>query len=125
MGVPGALAIHEVYSEAMRSLMFIMAVLACFAGLALILPCRGAHRVLRFAKRTELEEVRSQIAEARRTCEHTQLPGLLAWEARIEGASEWPIDAAALGRTGLFVLLPLASWVGSALVERLVDLSLG
>jgi hypothetical protein len=92
---------------------------------ALILPCRGAHRVLRSAKRAELEEVRRQIAEVRRTREDTRLPGLLAWETRIEGLSEWPIDATAFRRIGLLLLLPLASWVGSALVERLVDASLG
>ena len=53
-----------------------------------------------------------------------RLPGLLAWEGRVEAVSEWPIDAATLRRPGIFVLLPLGSWIGGALVERLVDAAL-
>ena len=111
--------------EVVRGLFLMLLVLAGFAGIALILPCRGAHRVLRSAKRAELQTVRGQISEARRTRDDVRLTGLLAWEARIEGVSEWPIDAAALGRTGLFVLLPVASWIASALVERVIDASIG
>ena len=125
IGVPSLLVAPEAIADTARTGLLMLFVLASFAVVALVLPCRGVHRALRSAKRTELEEVRSQIAEARRTREDTRLPGLLAWEARIEGLSEWPIDAAALGRTGLFLLLPLASWVGSALVERLVNASIG
>ncbi len=111
--------------ETLQSAAMLVLGLAAFAGILLVLPCRGAHRVLRSAKRKELEAVRSQIGEARRIREDARLPGLLAWEARLEGLSEWPIDAAALGRTGLLVLLPVASWVASAIVARLVDASMG
>jgi hypothetical protein len=125
ISIPVGMVPPEVLAEVMRSLLVMVFALAALALVALILPCRGAHRVLRAAKRAELREVRSQIAEARRTREDTRLPGLLAWEARIEGLSEWPIDATALRRTGLFLMLPVASWVGSAFVERLVDASIG
>jgi hypothetical protein len=50
-----------------------------------------------------------------------RLPGLLAFEARIEAAREWPFDAATLRRFGIVLLLPLVSWLGGALVERGVD----
>lgn len=95
-----------------------------FALLALFLPTRGAHRVLSEAKRIELVRVRREIADARRDRADDRLPGLLAWEGRIERVSEWPVDAASLRRLGIFVLLPLGSWVGAALVERLVDAAL-
>jgi hypothetical protein len=49
------------------------------------------------------------------------LPGLLAWESRVERVPEWPIDAGALRRIALYLLIPLGSWMGGALVERLVD----
>lgn len=126
IGIPFALSFPEGSGQDVaRTILFLLLALASLGGIALILPCRGAHRVLRRAKRVELEAVRIQIAEARRTREDAHLPGLLAWETRIEGVSEWPIDAAVLGRTGVFVLLPIASWVASAFVERLVDALLG
>jgi hypothetical protein len=125
LSMPVMLAPPAALSETMPIFLVMMLVLVSFSAVALILPCRGAHRVLRAAKRSELEEVRRQIAEARRAREDTRLPGLVAWEARIEGLSEWPIDATALRRTGLFLLLPVASWVASALVERLVDATIG
>lgn len=125
LAMPVLLEMPKVFDEEGRSLAVMVLILAAFSAVALILPCLGAHRVLRSAKRRELVAVRGQIAEARHAREDTRLPGLLAWEARIEGLSEWPIDARALRRTGLFLLLPLASWIGSALVERLVDASLG
>ena len=53
-----------------------------------------------------------------------ELPALLAWEARIEAVREWPFDTLTLVRFSLFVLIPLASWLGGAVVERLLDLAL-
>ena len=52
------------------------------------------------------------------------LPALLAWEARIESVREWPFDTPALVRFALFLLIPLGSWLGGAMVERVVDLVL-
>ncbi len=111
--------------ELLRSAALLLLGLACFAAILLLLPCRGAHRVLRSAKQTELETVRGQIGEARRMREDDRLPGLLAWEARVESLSPSPIDAAALGRTGLLLLLPIGSWIGSAIVARFVDATMG
>jgi hypothetical protein len=125
LAIPSLLYAPEwIGEDLVRSGVFLIMGMACFAGIFLIVPCLGAHRVLRSAKRTGLETVRSQIGETRRTREDARLPGLLAWETRIEGLSEWPIDAAALGRTGMFVLLPAASWVASAIVARFVDASM-
>ena len=35
--------------------------------------------------------------------------------------SKWPFAAATLRRFGIVLLLPLISWLGGALVERVVD----
>ena len=48
----------------------------------------------------------------------------LAWEARIESVREWPFDTPTLVRFALFLLIPLGSWLGGAVVERVVDLVL-
>ena len=47
-----------------------------------------------------------------------------AWREQIERAREWPLDAAILRRFGLYLLIPVVSWVGGALVERIVDSAL-
>jgi hypothetical protein len=87
------------------------------------------HERLREAKRGELRWVRDEIAQARVAlgrpgasgADVAALPALLAWEARVERMREWPLDATTWRRFGLFLAVPLASWLGAALVERLVD----
>lgn len=48
----------------------------------------------------------------------SDLPGLLAYEARIENVSEWPFDTPTLLRFGMLMIIALGSWVGGAIVER-------
>ncbi|MGH0033822.1 MAG: hypothetical protein ACQGVK_02200 [Myxococcota bacterium] len=94
------------------------------------IPVRGVHANLRAAKRTELDRVRGEIRRDREAvaalgpdsaAAARRLPGLLAFEARVESAREWPFDASTLRRFGIILLLPLLSWLGGALVERAVD----
>ena len=40
---------------------------------------------------------------------------------RVEAVHEWPFDAGALRRLAFYLLIPLLSWSGGALVERLID----
>lgn len=103
------------------------------AACALMLPLRGVQQQIHAAKDAELDRVRARIRS-----EHAALldastgadPGrprladLLAWEARIERVAEWPFDAPALLRFGLYLAIPLGSWLGGALVERMLDLLL-
>ena len=49
-----------------------------------------------------------------------RLPALLAYEARIESVPNSPYDARDRLRFGLFLLIPLGSWFGGAIVERLL-----
>jgi len=114
----------SVDADFVRQGMLMTVGLSGFAFLALFLPTRGARRLMADAKCLELDRVRREIAEARREREDARLPGLLAWESRVEAVSGWPIDAATLRRLGVFVLLPLGSWIGGALVERPVDAAL-
>jgi hypothetical protein len=100
------------------------------AGAGLLLPVRGVHRRLRAAKREELARVDAAIRgepgalagspiasrEGR-----ADLADLVAWRGLVQGAHEWPFDASTLVRFALYLLIPLGSWSGGALVERLVD----
>ena len=96
---------------------------------AFLLPMRGLHRRLRAAKEAELERVRAAIERARdgllseagASAGAVRMPGLLAYEQRIAAAPEWPLDAPQIARFGLVVALGLGSWVGGAVIERLLN----
>jgi hypothetical protein len=101
---------------------------------ALLIPSRGLHRRLRGAKEVELRWVRRAIEDARNALaaggpgkdgEAARLPALLAYEHRVTSVSEWPFDTPTLVRFALFLLVPLGSWLGGALVEHVVNLWLG
>jgi hypothetical protein len=101
------------------------------AVLSLLLPSRGVHERLGEAKRAELAWVRNEIERGRTGLVASdsesamRLPALLAWEQRVEAASDWPFDTATWLRFALILLLPLGSWLGGALVERVVNSLLG
>lgn len=98
------------------------------ALVALALPALGARRAIRRAKERELRFCREAIRGSRRDLEadpgaarRGRLDELVAWERRVEGVREWPFEAATWRRFGLYLLIPLVSWSGGALVERAVD----
>ncbi len=96
------------------------------AVLALILPTWGIHQRLKALKQSELKEIRNAIAsrrdpQTRSVDDAQQLRADLALERRLNEISEWPFDAGSYGRVALYVLLGFGSWVGAALVERLLE----
>ena len=50
------------------------------------------------------------------------LADLVAYRGLVDAAREWPFDASTVRRFGLYMLIPLGSWLGGALVERLMFL---
>jgi hypothetical protein len=105
------------------------------ASVSLVRPAQIFRRRLREAKRTELAKVRAKIADAKEAAlsddsevaagHATLLPGLLAYEARLESVREWPFDTPTLLRFGALALLASGSWLGGALVERALGFFLG
>ncbi len=53
-----------------------------------------------------------------------RLTDLLAYKTQIESTPEWPFDSSTLLRFALYLLIPVGSMVGGALVERIVDMVL-
>jgi hypothetical protein len=95
-------------------------------GLALFLPLRGVRERIRIAKREELGWVREKMRSARDELaagrsSAGQLEELIAWETRVDSVAEWPVDATTFIRFALYLLIPLGSWAGGAMVERLID----
>ncbi len=91
------------------------------------LPLRQTNRIVVSAKRAELERVN---AELRRAIQGEPAPGghtLSDWAAYhtvISSVREWPISAPGLLRFALYVGLGVGSWLGGALVERLLGVAL-
>jgi hypothetical protein len=106
-----------------------LVLLVAAAALALFLPTWGIHQRLKALKQSELKQIREAIVsrrdpQTRSVDDAQQLRADLALERRLTEISEWPFDAGSYGRVILYVLLGFGSWVGAALVERLLE-SLG
>lgn len=97
-------------------------------GVAVALPLMGVRGRVQAAKAAELAWCEAAIAEERVRI-RARSPGagtpplsdLLAYHALTEQISPWRMDRPALRRAVLYGLLPLLSWVASALVQRLVE----
>ncbi len=143
-GVQGALvpiALISIFSllfiggSAGDAVPFTQALVVAVAAFSLILPLQGVHQRLADQKRKRL----ARLAEAIRQGEEPvlaarpgEVPGasshlhaLLALRAQVEAAREWPWDASTLVRFSLYLAIGMGSWLGGALVERVVDLILG
>jgi hypothetical protein len=104
-----------------------------FGTAALIVPSRGLHAHIQERKREELLLIRAAIANERAILfsaaepspDPPRMHAMLAYETRIESVREWPFDTSTLSRFGFFLLIPLVSWIGGALVERAVNAALG
>ncbi len=120
--------------ERVGPLFGIIALTLAFSSLALLAPARAIRRRIAQTKRLELERVRERISRAKERAlgsgvaddpDASDLPGLLAWEARLLEVSEWPFDTGTRLRFAGVVLLVVGSWLGGAMVERVLGLVLG
>ena len=103
------------------------------ATVAFIVPLIGVHNNIVSAKRLQLNSLRDEIRVERAALgkpsdQHQPSPrlaNLIAYHQLIGQAREWPIDAANLLRFFMYLLIGLGSWLGGAVVERLLDSTLG
>jgi hypothetical protein len=103
----------------------IVAAILGMAVVAFALPLLGVHRRIRAAKREELERIHA-AARAERDAllaggPGTRLPALLALRQQVAEVREWPVDLSTLARVALYLGIGLGSWVGAALVERVLE----
>jgi hypothetical protein len=95
-----------------------------------LLPVWGIHRAIQAEKHREQDRVLAAIAgdstalEASPLAAHASaLTGvtLLDYLEKVDRVREWPFDASALRRLGLYLLIPPLGWLGGALVERSLE----
>jgi hypothetical protein len=96
---------------------------------SLLLPLRGARAVILGAKRRELAWCRERIRRRRDALANGDAPAdagtldeLVAYHGLVGDVRAWPFDLPTLVRLALYLAIPLGSWLGGALVERLLDL---
>jgi hypothetical protein len=121
-------------NTAARSNGFLLVLILGFATSAYFVPLVGIRKRIRAAKHAELGRLRDEIRSERTVAVAAAIPGaeqsprlgnLITYYQLIEHAREWPIDATNLLRLALYLVLGLGSWLGGALVERLLDGVLG
>jgi hypothetical protein len=114
-------------------LFMILFLFTAVATLAFVFPVRGLRRQIRARKAEKLAQLREEIRHNEELMAGSgteaseagaKMPGLLAYMNQIESVREWPFDAPTLTRFFLYVAIPLGSWVGGALVERLLGVAL-
>jgi hypothetical protein len=100
---------------------------------AFLQPAVGVRRRIRAAKRAELERIndalrleRERLLKARAEAHEPRprMADLVAYRSLVQSAHEWPFDVSSLARFLLFGALGVGSWLGGALVERLLDVLL-
>ena len=102
--------------------------------LMLLLPLRGVRRRIRRAKAEELARVQEAIRRERGVLIDSGRPesragnatmaSLLAYHEFVQSIREWPLDASTVTRFALYVGIGLGSWLGAAVVERLLEVVL-
>ena len=123
-----SLIIPWIFVPGLSPLFLTMLVVAVPASL--LLPLAPLHRVrqrIQAAKQSALGAIDAELRELRDangSAPAGRMADLFAYRSHVEELNEWPLDASMLLRIGLYLLIPLASWVGSAFVERLVDTAL-
>ncbi len=94
---------------------------------ALVLPVRGVQQRIHRAKLAALANLDSELRRARDAAlsggerAGGPLADLLAYRSYIESVREWPFDNSTFARFGLYLLIPVGSWIGGAFVERVVS----
>jgi len=111
----------------LHSTVFVLVVLA-----VAILPATGIRRRYIDEKERQLKEVRARIAERSAavvdgsfTLESVSLSELVSWEQRLQQAKVWPYEMTMYWRVFLYAAIGLSSWLGAALVERILSAFIG
>jgi hypothetical protein len=111
----------------------VFAVTLVIAGLALWLPLRSVHAQVSARKEAELERVDAALrgepgalagSRIEERASSPSLADLISYRRHVAELRAWPVEGPGLGRLALFVLIPIGSWVGGALVERAVEAAL-
>ena len=96
------------------------------AVIAFIIPALGIQKRTHTEKQKQLTILRKEIQAitgggSYADMDWSKLSGLLSLEVRLQNIREWPFDASSISRFVFYIAIGLSSWIGAALVEKLID----
>jgi hypothetical protein len=106
---------------------YISIVFVVYAWIGLMLPLRGIRKQISQAKQLELDWCRQALQAARTRLKSGAGSGhsiveITAYQNTIESIRNWPFDNPTLIRFALYLLIPLGTMFGGALIERGLEL---
>jgi len=132
--VSSAFSMFWVLDSAGQTNVVVPVSILALATMALVAPTLGVHHSISRAKASELTLVHNAIrAERAKTlaprtvdeaAEDARLGNLIQYQAFVKSVREWPFDLSIVARSALLVLLGAGSWLGGAIVERLLAAAL-
>jgi len=132
--ISSAFSLFWVLDSAGRVNIVLPALVLVLVAVALVAPTLGIHRSIRVAKTNELallaEAIRTERASALAPRhadsppEDARLGNLIQYQAFIKAIREWPFDLSIVSRAFLLIVLGAGSWLGGAVVERLLNVLL-
>lgn len=126
IGTVSVLSLLAVESRYWPVLLGFWVMFTALAWVGMMLPLSGMRRKIRTAKEKELDWCRQGLKDSRDALrcgagERQSIAEFMAYRTMIENIRSWPFDNPTLVRFTLYLLIPLGSWLGGALVERGLD----
>jgi hypothetical protein len=124
VGILGLLSLNTVFGLWVTLPIFAIGLVT---GLVILLrPARRVRNLIREVKCQELARLGPLLRQARDEALTGELPtqgrltDLMAYRDSIESTAEWPFNSPTIIRFGLYLLIPIVSMIGGALVEQIV-----
>jgi len=126
IGMASVLSLLGVESRYFAVLVGLWIMFIVLAWIGMMLPLRGIRSMIKTVKKQELQWCRDSLKRSRDSMKSgsTDKPSiaeLMAYQNVIESIRNWPFDSPTLIRFTLYLMIPLGSWLGGALVERGLD----
>ena len=129
IGMVSIMSLLGVESRYWPVLVGFWAVFIILAWAGMMLPLYGIRKKIRAAKEKELDWCNRALIIARDelksgAIEQRSISEISTYRTIIQNVRDLPFDNSTLVRFSLYLLIPLGSWLGGALVERSLDLFL-
>lgn len=132
IGTMSIFSFFLIESEMLLTVALVEGIVVPIAVIGLILPVRGVHRRIREAKQAELawalkgiHEAQLRLKDSSAGTVSSQMADLITYHQFIDEVPEWPFRISTFVRFILYLLIPLASWVGGLLLEFFLRRLLG
>ena len=126
IGMVSVLSLLAVESRYYLALVGFWIAFTVLAWIGMMLPLRGIRKKIKAARNQELDWCRRQLVIARDALksgdrQKQSIAEIMAYRTVVENTGNWPFDSLTLVRFTLYLLIPLGSWLGGAVVERGLD----